>query len=318
MFLLEDLHKTVTFHSLLTFGDVVGFFHYVTIFIQLANSCCHCQVRNISHPEDVTEDCLLLFIPSFVIASCWREDAEVCCSLGLGCFHRCLSLCQGWARLACGSRGRLAMQSGAPGQDALWQLIRRLWWCPGSGVTAVSTGNDRDVPCSLADGRFKSAALTWFPLKTSNWTVGESSLTVVGYPDTESFQRGRRPIFSISVISVPFLGCSNIVLCGIAVPFSGVLKAFQNNWFTWCWWENKKVLFLHHSYIWGSGNKKLIRYLDVMDCKQAYWYLDLSGPWELSLSRKTRSCQFFCSLTLHTEIIQLLNTKRMTPWKDNR
>lgn len=147
----------------------------------------------------------------------------------------------------------------------------------------------------------------------------ESSLTVVGYPDTESFQRGRRPIFSVSVISVSFLGCSNSVLCWIAVPFSGILKAFQNNWFTWCCRENKKIGVVFAPFLrLGKLGKKLTRYVDVLNCKQAYWYLDLSGPWELSFSRKTKSCQFFCSLTLHTEMIQLLNTKRMASWKDNR
>lgn len=170
MFLLEDLHKTVPFHSLLTFGDVVGFF-IVWPYLSSWLIPVIAQAKNISQPENVTEDCLLLFIPSFVIASCGREDAEMCCSLGLGCFHRCLSPCQGEPGWCVVPEAGLQCRAGAPGQDALWQLIRRLWWCPGSGVTAVSTGNDRDVPCSLTNGRFKSAALTWFPLKpeTEQW-----------------------------------------------------------------------------------------------------------------------------------------------------
>lgn len=37
----------------------------------------------------------------------------------------------------------LGSRAGAPGWDALWQLIRRPWWCPGSGGTALSTGSGK-------------------------------------------------------------------------------------------------------------------------------------------------------------------------------
>lgn len=33
-------------------------------------------------------------------------------------------------------------RAGAPEQDVLWQLIRRPWGCPGSGVTAVFPGSE--------------------------------------------------------------------------------------------------------------------------------------------------------------------------------
>lgn len=67
------------------------------------------------------------------------------------------------------------------------------------------------------------------PLKTKVW---ESSLTVVGCLDTESFLRARRP-YSLSVWSL-YLFKDAVVACYvvIVVPFSGILKTFQRNWFT--------------------------------------------------------------------------------------
>lgn len=194
----------VTFHLLVTFGDVVVFFHCVNIFIQLAKSCCHCLGEKYFPAWECHRAMFPPFIPSVVLASCWREDAEVCCCPGLGCFHSCLSLCQGWARLVCAPGGRFMIRSRstraactvATHQEAL--VVSRQW-----GNSSVHwEWKEMCLAPRLMEG---SIVQPWpgSPLKTKTggWTVGESSLIVVGYPDTEFFRRGRRP-YSLSVWSL--------------------------------------------------------------------------------------------------------------------
>lgn len=69
------------------------------------------QVKNISQPENVTEQCLLLFIPSFVIASCWRGMQRCAALLAWDASTDacvCVRAEPGWCVV---QRGRFAMQS---------------------------------------------------------------------------------------------------------------------------------------------------------------------------------------------------------------
>lgn len=141
----------------------------------------------------------------------------MCWSLGLGCFPSFLSVCvraePGWCGVTGGRfiiQGRMHSSSSSGGCGGVQQ------W----GNSSVHwEWKEMCLAPRLMEG---SKVQPWpgcsFKTKTVWWKVGESSLPIVSYPDTESFQRGRRPC-SLSAWSVYLLGCRNSVLCGDCSAF---------------------------------------------------------------------------------------------------
>lgn len=110
MFLLEDLHKTVSFHSLLTFGDVVGFF---IVWPYLSSWLIPAIAQAKKHLP--AWECHRGLSPPFYTQLCdsflWKGGCRDVLLSWLGVLPQMPVSMSGWARLVCGSRGRFAMQS---------------------------------------------------------------------------------------------------------------------------------------------------------------------------------------------------------------
>lgn len=157
--------------------------------------------------------------PQLSIASCRREDAEVCCSLWGGFYNLLVGATKEPARFMVAG-GRSTIQSSSTRAGG--------WYGSSSGgpggVRAVvwqqrPLGLKKDVPCSSADGRLKGAALTWLAIKKTSWrmNVRERGLWILCATLILNPFGGQKALFSVNMISVVglnLLGCSSSVLCG--------------------------------------------------------------------------------------------------------
>lgn len=158
--------------------------------------------------------------PQLSIASCCREDAEVCCSLWGGFYNLLVGATKepAWFMVA---GGRSTIQSSSTRAGG--------WYGSSSGgpggVRAVvwqqrPLGLKKAVPCSSADGRLKGAALTWLAIKKTSWRMNVRERGVSEYcvlPWYRILSGGQKALFSVNMISVVglnLLGCSSSVLHG--------------------------------------------------------------------------------------------------------